>query len=208
MARGNDAAAALADLRGEFAQAGGSAEDLIASARAAWSQELRHANNIQRDQQDDGSVVPVDLDKVQSQIGDAGTVLDAAKRGPFVIAVVETESGRTYKEALPADEVGFDVHKRDKPRNVPESPQADQGQRDALLGRMSLSTEAKQIEQEAEEAAREARQKVLDSYAERQAKEGAKADREDAKADGGSERKVTVTGTGGSAGTGGSLGTK
>jgi hypothetical protein len=208
MARGNDAAAALADLRGEFAQAGGSAEDLIASARAAWSQELRHANNIQRDQQDDGKRRPGG--PRQGAVADRRRGHGARRRQARAVRHRRRRDGERahLQGGAPADEVGFDVHKRDKPRNVPESPQADQGQRDALLGRMSLSTEAKQIEQEAEEAAREARQKVLDSYAERQAKEGAKADREDAKADGGSERKVTGTGTGGSAGTGGSLGTK
>lgn len=163
MARGNDAAAALADLRGEFAGANGSAEDLIAGTRAAWSPELRHANKLQRDQDDEGNLVAVDLDKIQSKVGDAGTVLDAAKRGPFVVAVVETESGRTYKDVFAADEVGFTVHKRDKPRSFDADPGTDQGERDALLGRMGDVGEAKRIEAEAEKAAQEAREKVYEA---------------------------------------------
>lgn len=166
MPRGNDAAAALADLRGEYAGAGGSAEDLIASARAAWSPALRAAINTPRDTDEDGvTPVKVDLEKVQSKIGDGGVVLDAAKRGDYVIVVVETESGRTYKEALAASEVGFD-----KPRKRPSmpDPEDESPDRTALTERMRATSEAQSLARKAEEAAEEARKKVYEQHAKSQ----------------------------------------
>lgn len=161
MPRGNDAAAALADLRGEFAGAGGSAEDLIASSRAAWSPTLRTAINNPRDTDDEGNLIPVDLDKVQSKVGkDAGVVLSAAKRGPYVIAVIETESGRTYKEAFAASEVGFD--KQAKRPSLPDPEEETTPDRDEMLSRMRTTAEAQALAAKAEEAAEEARRKVLE----------------------------------------------
>jgi hypothetical protein len=169
MPRGNDSAAALADLRGEFAGAGGTAEDLISANRAAYPESLRTAQNIPRDEEYDEALgkdrlVKVDLEKVQSVIGDDGVVLAAAKRGPYVVAVVEGESGRTYKTALAASDVGFD--KAPERASLPD-PEAedDSPERASLMERMKLTAEAKQIEKEAEEAAAEARQKVYDAAA-------------------------------------------
>jgi hypothetical protein len=177
MPRGNDSSAALADLRGEFAGAGGTAEDLIASSRAAWPETLRTAQGIPRDQEYDEKLgkdrlVRVDIDKVQSYIGDDGVVLAAAKRGPYVIAVVEGDSGRTYKEAIPAHEVGFDKDERKRPSMPDPEDEQDSPDRAALQDRMKLTTEARKVEEEAEKAAQEARQKVYESHQNKSASDG------------------------------------
>lgn len=176
MARGNDSAAALADLRGQYAGAGGSVGDLIAANNAALTPALSTAMNLPRDTYVDPDtgverVVAPDLDKVQGKVKE-GVVLDAAKRGPYVVAVIESESGRTYKQAFAAEDVGFA-----KPRDKRGALAGQATEIDPAWGeRMKVAVEADKIAREAEEAAEEARRKVYESHAKADSKDSGSED--------------------------------
>ena len=98
MARGNDAKAAAAEFRGQYGLMG-NAEDLIEANRAAYPADLRAANLLPVDDETE-----LDRDKVLGAV-EGGKVLAFVKRGDYVIAVVETESGHVYKQVIPAHEV-------------------------------------------------------------------------------------------------------
>lgn len=87
-----------------FAAGDLTAEDLIASVRAARSSDLKAALLLDRDEEAtealDWSAVGKALD-----IGKKEEVIDASVRGDYVVAVIEEEDGRTRKEAVLSDDV-------------------------------------------------------------------------------------------------------
>jgi hypothetical protein len=101
MARGNDSKAAAAEFRGQYGVMG-NAEDLIEANRAAFDAGLRSASLTK---ENEGIKADLDDSKVADAV-EGGEVLDYAVRGDKVIAVVETESGHTYKQVLALADVG------------------------------------------------------------------------------------------------------
>lgn len=178
MARGNDAQAAAAEFRGQYGTSG-NAEDLIQANRAAFSADLRSAALIERNEDASNKL---DLSKVQGEV-EGGTVLDAAVHGDKVIAVVETESGHTYKQVLAHASVGG-------PKSSRSSAEADttyaDAEAEAGLLRAKANVEAQKAIEEAVQKAKEEASKIVtkardeaNKIIESAAKKAAKADTPD-----------------------------
>jgi hypothetical protein len=99
MARGNDAAAASADFTTQYGDAP-NAEELIAQHRAAQDPRLLRASLSNIDQ---GATNAVDLSSLE--VGENESIVAAAVRGPYVVAVVEDARGNYIKRLmdLPGD---------------------------------------------------------------------------------------------------------
>ena len=174
MPRGNDSQAALVDLRGEYGAASGNAEDLIAAARHSQSPGLRAALLQPRDNDSTVKLLEGDdpLAAVQKKLGideDEGVVIDAAVRGGYVIAVVEAESGRTYKVEAPAKDFNLKTPGF-RSRALEESEEA-KAEREAHNERMAEAAAAAQASREAERAAEEAAVKAREAVQKRQSKD-------------------------------------
>jgi hypothetical protein len=174
MPRGNDSQAALVDLRGEYGAASGNAEDLIAASRHSQSPELRQALLQPRD--NEGTVKLLDSDDPYADIQkkldiseDEGTVIDAAVRGGVVVAVVEVESGRTYKVTAPASD--FNIKTRGVKARAVEESEEDAATREAHLERMQVEADAARARQEAEQAAQDAAEKAREAQQKRAKKD-------------------------------------
>src|SRR4051812_1806057 len=105
MPRGNDATQAAVDLRGQYGTEA-NAEQLIRQHRLSVTPEQRAAMNIattELDEKDHDKLLK-DLD---GKVDDGETVVDAAVRGNYVQAVIEVESGRTYKRTFPVKDFGI-----------------------------------------------------------------------------------------------------
>jgi hypothetical protein len=154
MPRGNDSRAAAAEFRGQYGVMG-NAEDLIEANRAAYDAELRTASLRNRN---DEATKALDLDAVDKKV-EGGTVLDAAVRGDRIVAVVETESGHTYKQVLPAQGL---VEGARKPRSIEEDDTtaiAQQSQASKLI-LAEAQAKAEQIIQDAIAKAHEEAAKI------------------------------------------------
>jgi vacuolar-type H+-ATPase subunit H len=101
MPRGNDAKSAAAEFRGQYGIQG-NAEDLIQGNRAAYPGPLRSA---QLAPLNESASADLDIEKVGKDLDlpDGASVIGAAVRGKYIVAVVETATGHTYKEVLSAD---------------------------------------------------------------------------------------------------------
>lgn len=163
MPRGNDSQAALVDLRGDYGASSGNAEDLIAAARHSQSQVLRQASLLERDPDlTDKLHEENDLEAIGKKLNVTdGEVIDAAVRGPFVVAVVEVDSGRTYKTVGEAD--AFKLKVRGRRARALEETEADEAERDAHVERMQAVADAAAAEREAQEAARVAAEKAREA---------------------------------------------
>lgn len=162
MPRGNDSTAALVDLRGEYGQYGGNAEDMIAASRAAVGPELRAANKMSPDYEATAKLIEEGgLETADGMVDDA-TVLDLSVRGDFVVVVAETDSGRTFKQAFPATDFGVgNKHRVERAQRLleREEPVVSE-EREAARSRMEAAVEAANAAREAEEKAEAAREKA------------------------------------------------
>lgn len=100
MPRGNDAAAALKDLADKFGKGVGNAEQLIEANLKMYSQELRRAEILPRDDEATAEVRK-DLSKLKGPNGEP--VMDAAVRGGTTVIVYQDEDGR-HRLATTEDE--------------------------------------------------------------------------------------------------------
>lgn len=124
MPRGNDP-----DAEREFKDrnegVSGNAEDIIKANRARFPKDLREASLASLDV---AATEALDLDKVQKEVDDAVdgdvTVVAAAVRGRWVVAVHEDEDGHVDKVALPRDEAG--PTKRQVKKAAKKPPRPDQ----------------------------------------------------------------------------------
>lgn len=174
MARGNDAAAAAAEFRGQYGLTG-NAEDLIQANRSAYPAELRAASLLPVNEP---ATNELDLEGLGGKldIGDESRVLDAAVRGDQVIAVVETQSGHIYKQVLSTDDAGVDLGQVPRgmryhtPRNI-EDPAFESIQAQVRVNQIiaQARVEAEQIIQDArEQAQQEAAEKAQSAIQEAQ----------------------------------------
>lgn len=96
MPRGNDAAAATAELTGQYGEHG-NAEQLIQASRVMVDPLLAQAQlkriNPQKTEE-------IDVESIEPEFG--GRVVDAAHRGDAITYVAIGEDGRSYKGAIPA----------------------------------------------------------------------------------------------------------
>jgi hypothetical protein len=161
MARGNDSAAALADLRGEYGQYGVNAEDLVAASRAALTPEQRAASLLPVNQE---ATKELDLDKVDAKVDD-GTVLDASVRGAWVVVVAENDNGRTFKMVFPHSDFGGSKKQSERAQARLETPdnQSVQDEHDAALSRIEQANAAAAEARDAEEKAEAARSRARTS---------------------------------------------
>lgn len=110
MPRGNDAAAAVAELADKFAAGEARAEDLQAASRSRVSSELREA---QLKEIDVDATEEVDWDRAAKACEvDPQDVLDVAVRGDQVVVVYENDRGDSLKVACDADDAGVELARR------------------------------------------------------------------------------------------------
>lgn len=166
MPRGNDAAAAVADL---VAKGGTSTnvEKLIAAQRAGFSPALEAAGFYQRDE-----AATAELDTSKYKVPNGHKVLDGSVRGPYAVYVIQDANGRTYKE-VEAHEKGFEL---------PEREGADALAAEAAAQRTNVAAEIGQLQAEAAAQLEKARTDIADetSKAIRELQEKAQKEREEA----------------------------
>jgi hypothetical protein len=172
MARGNDSQAAAAEFRGQYGVMG-NAEDLIQANRAAFPAELRKTllTKPTSEVEDDD----LDPEKVAKALGvENGTVLRARQRGGKVVAVVETESGHTYKAITDAESAS-----KGRQRDEAESESTpDERVAEAQAEAQRIIAEARA---EAERTIEDARQRAIAEASEAAAKAKLEADEQAAK---------------------------
>lgn len=183
MPRGNDSDTALADLRGQYGGVSGNAEDLIRSVALTSSPELETAQKLPRNVEATNEIRG-DLEKYAAKADTDGEVIDAAVRGPYVVFTVESETGRKFKVAALASDVGYDLPKSvEKVYAVPEDVSAEgEAERAAMQARMAEVAAAEAAAKEANEAAEEARQKASQQAMKRENKAVEDAEKKAAKA--------------------------
>lgn len=107
MPAGNDAAAAATELADRFAIGQARAEDLRDANRNRFSNDLRTAQKLDRDEE---ATAQLDWGKAASACDvDLEDVIDAAVRGGYVVVVYENERGDALKAVCEAHEAGVDA---------------------------------------------------------------------------------------------------
>ncbi len=178
MPRGNDSNAAAAEFRGQYGIQG-NAEDLIQGNRAAYPGLLRTAQLTTINEK---ATADLDLDDLGDKLDlpDGASVIGAAVRGRYIVAVVETSTGHTYKEVLGAD--------GEEPRAAAGSDQGAEADRQVAVANAEAAKkiaeatkEAERIIAEATEKAQEEASKIAQKAVEEAqaaAKEAAESDKE------------------------------
>lgn len=167
MPRGNDGAAAQADLASQFGQFD-NAQDLIDANRASYPQALRAAS-MQPLNAEATKELLADTSKVESKLDDGESVAEGdgaiAVRGNAVVVVVSDENGRLSKRVFGHAEVGgpknakLDVEESEEERSNRERVQRRQGLRVAVA---EATQQADEKAQEARESAEEKSQKDIE----------------------------------------------
>lgn len=159
MPRGNDSQAALVDLQGQYS-GGGNAEEMIRSQKLSITPELRAALLSPRDEEATKELLANDgLDKASKKVDD-GEVIALAVRGRYVLAVVEVESGRVYKEVFAAEDFGINPE-RSARKAASHPSDLDDDQREEIKERLRTLAKAEEAAREAEKKANEARAEAL-----------------------------------------------
>jgi hypothetical protein len=114
MARGNDAAAATADLQSQYGDAP-NAEELITMHRQQQDPLLHRASLTNIDQ---GATNALDLSGLE--VGEGETVVAAAVRGAYVIAVIEDARGNYVKRRMDAPSGAMEKSSKNEPVSGPK----------------------------------------------------------------------------------------